>query len=96
MIYIDLAYLCRPHPKKWFYPLTLLKEDGRNLICVSHLNRIATRQFLRQHRLLELFDDIHYNTPEPSTAFNLSDLPALAVRSWPKTRLTWALTLSDR
>lgn len=95
MIHIDLAYLCRPKPSKWHYPLKLLREDGRELVCISHLDRTLTRSFLVKHNLLKLFDDILYNeTPHSTSPTTIYDLPALAKRPRTQIRLTGILNLT--
>ena len=94
MIRIDLAYLCRPHPDKWRLPLTYLIEDGHEITCTSGLPRLATRLFLREHKLLELFDDISYDTEELSSVTRLKQLPNLCTREWTRERLTFVLSFN--
>jgi len=94
MITIDLASLCKPHPRKWFYPLTLLREDGHELVCLSGLPRIATRLFLREYKLLEFFDDILYDFSDSPSISTLPDLLPLAQRDWVRERLTFALSFN--
>lgn len=91
MVRLDLAALCRPHPRKWYYPLSLLREDGHSLYLQSGINRTATRLFLRQHKLLELFDDIEYEDLQPSPITDLRHLPPLCRRAWTRERLTFSL-----
>jgi len=94
MVRLDLSALCRPHPKKWYYPLCLLREDGHELILQSGLPRLATRLFLREHNLLELFDDIHYDDLQASEITDLRHLPPLARRAWTRERLTFSVFYS--
>lgn len=89
---IDLAYLCRPHPDKWFLPLKYLVEDGQELYCSSFLDRERTRTFLRKHHLLEFFDDILYTEPRYTIPITtLTQLPPLALRPKSRTKLNFVI-----
>ena len=94
MITIDLASLCKPHPRKWFYPLTLVREDGHELVCQSGLPRLATRLFLREHKLLEFFDDILYDFSDSPTITTIPELLPFTRRDWVRERLTFAVFYS--